>query len=193
MSYAEVAAKGPKQTPEEAAAPPQPEIISTEFTETSSLVDVDGPSVRTVPADFESQSIKTETQAARIEREEAARRDRERKMAEEQAASTDELKHKARAEADLAKKKAKKADRWVTGKFEEVEGTPAGGAIALANLLAVVGISGWLGFKAWGLYDKGRLGWKEATIGLGILAGVGAFEGVLGRYFAKAKKEKKGQ
>ncbi|KAK3986176.1 hypothetical protein QBC44DRAFT_333779 [Cladorrhinum sp. PSN332] len=190
MSYAEVASKGPKQTPEEAAAPPPPEIISTESSETSSLIDVDTPSVRVVPSDFESQSIKTETQAARVEREEAARRDRERKMAEEEAASTNELTHKARAEADLSKKKAKKADRWVTGKFEQADGTPAGGALALANLLAVVGISGWLGFKAWGLYDKGRLGWKELGLGFGILAGVGAFEGVLGRYFVKAKKEK---
>jgi len=142
---------------------------------------VDGPSVRTVPADFEQQAIKTETQANRIEMEhEEARRERERKHAEE----------KARAEADLAKKKAKKADRWMTGKFEQAEGTPAGGAIALGNLLAVVGISGWLGFRAWGLYDKGRLGWKEVGLGLGILSAVGVVEGVFANYLYKAKEEK---
>ncbi|KAK4465378.1 mitochondrial intermembrane space import and assembly protein 40 [Cladorrhinum samala] len=183
VSYAEIAAKGPKQTPEEAAAPrpPQIEVADVASESTGSLVDVDGPSVRTVPADFEQQAIKTETQANRIEMEhEEARRERERKHAEE----------KARAEADLAKKKAKKADRWMTGKFEQAEGTPAGGAIALGNLLAVVGISGWLGFRAWGLYDKGRLGWKEVGLGLGILSAVGVVEGVFANYLYKAKEEK---
>ncbi|KAK0641849.1 hypothetical protein B0T16DRAFT_221532 [Cercophora newfieldiana] len=168
MSYAEIASKGPKQTPEEAAAPQPPQVVTSTTASTSSLVDVDTPSVRTVPSDFGEQEIQTETQAARIERE---------KKAEELAA-------KARAEADLAKKKgkraAKKADNWLTKQFESLsDGT--GGALVAANLLAVVGLSGWLGYKAWGLYDKGRLGWKNVGLGLGILGVVGAAEGVFGR------------
>jgi len=174
MSYAEIASKGPKQSPEEAAAPQPPQIVNSTSASTSSLVDVDTPSVRTVPSDYGEQEIQTDTQAARIERE---------KKAEDLAA-------KARAEADFAKKKtkraAKKADNWLTKQFESLsDGT--GGALVAVNLLAVVGLSGWLGYKAWGLYDKGRLGWKNVGLGLGILGVVGAAESIFGGYLYKAK------
>ncbi len=129
--------------------------------------------MHTVPSDFASQEIKTETQAARIEREERA--------------------ETARAEADLAKKKGGKGGKdrrvagllgWVRGYLERVgvtAGEGAGGAakaVALVNVVAVVGLSGWLGFRAWGLYDRGRLGWREVVGGLGVLGAVGAVEGV---------------
>ena len=137
---------------------------------TSSLVDVDTPSVRTVPSDFGEQDVQTETQAARRERE------REQKEAED-------LANKARAEADLAKKKARnkarKADTWLTKKFEELS-DGSSGALVAANVIGLVGLSGWLGFKAWGLYDNGRLTWKSVGLGLGILGAVGAVEGVFG-------------
>jgi hypothetical protein len=71
-----------------------------------------------------------------------------------------------------------RAEGWLARHFESVSEGGAGGAIALANIVAVVGLSGWLGFKAWGLYDRGRLGWREAGIGLGVLGAVGAVEGV---------------
>jgi hypothetical protein len=153
----------------QAAAPQPPQVNPTTASSTASLIDVDTPSVHTVPSDYASQEIKTETQAARVEREDEA--------AEEAAA-------RARAEADLAKKKhaarAKmhRAEGWLARHFESVSEGGAGGAIALANIVAVVGLSGWLGFKAWGLYDRGRLGWREAGIGLGVLGAVGAVEGV---------------
>jgi len=177
MSYAEIASMGPKQTPQEAAAPQPPQIVSSTTASTSSLIDVDSPSVRTVPSDFDEQEVQTGTQAARRDREEAA----------------EEAANKARAEADLAKKrarnKARKADNWLTKQFESL-GDGASGALVAANLLAVVGLSGWLGYKAWGLYDHGRLGWKNVGLGLGILGAVGAIEGVFGGYLYKAKKDK---
>ena len=49
-------------------APPVPEIEHTEDS-TVSLIDVDSPHVSSVPSDFDVQSIKTDTQADRIERE----------------------------------------------------------------------------------------------------------------------------
>ena len=121
-----------------------------------------------MPSNYDEQEVKTETQAARIQREQEA----------EHAAA------KARAEADLAKKKARnkarKADNWLTKQFESLsDGTS--GALVAANLIAVVGLSGWLGYKAWGLYDHGRLGWKNVGMGLGIIGAVGAVEGVFGR------------
>ncbi|KAK4183497.1 hypothetical protein QBC35DRAFT_418827 [Podospora australis] len=183
MSYAEVASKGPKQTPEEAAAPQPPQIVTDESVSSSSIIDVDGPGVRTVPADFMEQDIKTETQADRIEfekREKAAK-----KKAEDLAA-------KAKAEADLAKKKgkakARKADDWLTKSFADL-GEGGRGAVAAANFVAVVGLSGWLGFKAWGLYDRGRLSWKDIGLGVGILSAVGVMESVLANYISKANKK----
>ncbi|KAL2173183.1 uncharacterized protein P884DRAFT_252512 [Thermothelomyces heterothallicus CBS 202.75] len=179
MSYAEVASKGPKQSPEEAAAPQPPQVRQTTASSTASLVDVDTPSVHTVPSDYASQEVKTETQAGRIEREEVAQEEAE-----------------ARAEADLAKKKkarggagsrARRAESWLAKHFETVGEGGAAGALALANIMAVVGLSGWLGFKAWGLYDRGTLGWKEAGIGLGVLGAVGVAEGFFVNYLSQTK------
>ncbi|KAI1775878.1 hypothetical protein F4818DRAFT_415243 [Hypoxylon cercidicola] len=172
MSYAAAVASGPKQTPEEAAAPQPPEILSSQSASTSSLVDVDTPSVRTVPSDFMEQDVQTETQAARQELEDAAER--------------------ARAEAALAKKKgsgkARKTDSILTKWFSDLS-DGASTALVASNLAAVVGLSAFLGYKAWGLYERGRLGWKSVGIGAGIITGVGIVEGILGRYLYKGKKK----
>jgi len=106
------------------------------------------------------QEVQTETQAARIARELEA-----------------SVAAKARAEKDLAKKRAHDADAWITSQLANMS-DPALGAVILSNLAAVVGLSAWLGYKAWGLYEKGRLGWKSVGLGLGVLGVVGAFEGV---------------
>ncbi|KAI2602181.1 hypothetical protein GGR54DRAFT_625458 [Hypoxylon sp. NC1633] len=109
------------------------------------------------------QDIQTDTQATRHELEDAAER--------------------ARAEAHLAKKKgakkARKADNILTKFFGDLSDS-ASTALVASNLAAVVGLSAYLGYKAWGLYERGRLGWKSVGIGAGIVAGVGIIEGVLG-------------
>ncbi|KAL3455798.1 hypothetical protein BJX64DRAFT_271741 [Aspergillus heterothallicus] len=69
MSYAEAAAKGPKQSPEEARAPDINRVYKDESESTASLIDVDGPHVTAVDSDFLEQDVKTTTQAERIERE----------------------------------------------------------------------------------------------------------------------------
>merc|ERR1712169_33770 len=79
MSYADIAASGPKQAPEDAAAPQPPEILSNESASTASLVDVDAPSVHTVPSDFLDQEVQTDTQAARLEREAKAKKAKAKK------------------------------------------------------------------------------------------------------------------
>ncbi|KJK83144.1 hypothetical protein H634G_01273 [Metarhizium anisopliae BRIP 53293] len=149
LSYADVAASGPKQSPEDAAAPRPAEVITTESASTASLIDVDVPSVRTVPSDFLEQDVQTETQAGRLERDVEA----------------------AKAKAEQAKKKAGKkardADSWLVRQFSSLS---------------------YLGYRAWGLYEKGNLTWKNAGVGVGILAGVGAVEAVFGRYLYKGKK-----
>ncbi|KAI0191654.1 hypothetical protein F4808DRAFT_443694 [Astrocystis sublimbata] len=175
MSYADVAASGPKQTPEEAAAPQPPQIIPTETASTSSLIDVDAPSVRSVPSDFLEQDIQTETQEKRKELE----------------ADAADAAARARAEADLAKKKsakkARKADNAITNFFANLSDNTSK-AIVAGNLAAVVGLSAYLGYKALGLYERGRLTGKNIGIGAGIALGVGLFEAALGGYIYKGKK-----
>ncbi|KAI0403806.1 hypothetical protein F4802DRAFT_598810 [Xylaria palmicola] len=179
MSYADVAASGPRQSPEEAAAPQPPQIIPSETASTASLIDVDTPSVRTVPSDFLERDVQTETQERRKEREEEA--------AEAAAAAAT----RARAEADLAKKKtkakARKADSVLTRFFGDLsEG--ASTAVVVTNLAAVIGVSGYLGYKALGLYERGRLTWKNVGVGAGVALVVGLFEAALGGYLYKGKK-----
>ncbi|KAL6863559.1 hypothetical protein J3F83DRAFT_744806 [Trichoderma novae-zelandiae] len=179
MSYADAAAKGARQTPEEAAAPQPPEIIPNESSSTASLIDVDMPSVHTVPPDFLEQDVQTETQAERIEREqEAAERARQQQKQQQAAAA---------AKKKKAASKANKADSWLTRQFSQLSD---GGvtAIALANVAGVVGVSGFLGYRAWGLYERRVLDWKHVGVGVGVLAAVGAVEAVLGRYLYKSKE-----
>ncbi|RSL72047.1 hypothetical protein CEP53_001297 [Fusarium sp. AF-6] len=167
MSYADVAASGPKQSPQDAAAPQPPEIISTESASTASLIDVDLPSVHTVNSEFLDQPVKTETQAARIEREEEALEEKRKR--------------------DPAAAKARQTDNWLIQQFSRLSDGSATGLV-IANFATVVGLSAYLGYKGWGLYEKGRLDWKAVGIGAGILASVSAAEGVLGRYLYKSKK-----
>ncbi|KUI54929.1 hypothetical protein VP1G_10711 [Cytospora mali] len=146
-----------------AAAPQPPQIIPNESatTSTGSLIDVDSQSVRTVPSDFMEQDIQTETQAARVQLEEDAAKAHE----------------KAKKKKEAAKSKAKKADHWLSSKIACLsEGQSSG--IVVANLAAVVGLSAVLGYKAWGLHERGQFSWKTAGIGAGIVATVGVVEGV---------------
>ena len=116
-----------------------------------------------MPSDFNEQDIQTETQATREEFEDAAAR--------------------ASAEADLAKKKAArkghKADNFLTKWFAGLS-DGASSALAISNIVAVVGLGTYLGYKGVGLYERGRLNWKNLGLGFGIVAAVGAVEGVLG-------------
>lgn len=127
------------------------------------------PSVHTVPSDFADQDVQTSTQADRIDREVAS------------------AKEKASRTKETAARKGRKADNWLVSQFSSLSDESAS-ALAIANLAAVVGISSYLGYKAWGLYEKGRLSWQSVGLGVGILAGVGAVEAVFGRYLTKAKK-----
>ncbi|KAG8413875.1 hypothetical protein J3459_015035 [Metarhizium acridum] len=170
MSYADVAASGPKQSPEEAAAPPPPEVVTTESASTASLIDVDVPSVRTVPSDFLEQDVQTETQAGRLERDDEAAKAKKAERAKKHAG-----------------KKARDADSWLVKQFSSLSDGSAG-ALVITNVAAIIGVSSYLGYRAWGLYEKGNLTWKNAGVGVGILAGVGAVEAVFGRYLYKGKK-----
>ncbi|PNY24979.1 Uncharacterized protein TCAP_05066 [Tolypocladium capitatum] len=198
VSYADVAASGPKQSPQEvsarprdaaahhhagakhhgpleamsdrvpqAAAPQPPEVVHDESALTASLVDVDViRSVHTVPSDFLEQDIMAETHA-----------DGEADAAKAQP---------ERPKKD-ATKKPRRAHSWLTSQFSKLSDGDAS-ALAVANIAAVIGISSWLGYRAWGLYENGRMDWKAVGVGLGILTGVGAVESLFGGYLYKGTK-----
>jgi len=169
MSYADAAAKGAKQTPEEAAAPQPLEIVPNETASTASLIDVDLPSVHTVKSDFLDQEVKTGTQADRRRREAEA------------ATARDEIAKKKAAD------RANKADSWLAKQLCRLSDGSAG-TLALVNLAGVMGVSGFLGYRAWGLYQKNRLDWQHVGVGVGVLAAVVAVEAVFGRYLYKGRK-----
>lgn len=158
--------------PSQAAAPQPPQIVPSETAgSTASLIDVDSPSVRTVPSDFLDQDVQTGTQEKRKEREGAAA----------DAAA------RAQAEADLANKKkkggargkARKADATLTNFFADLsDGTST--ALVSANLAAVVGVSAYLGYKALALYERGNLSWKSIGVGAGVALSVGLLEAAFG-------------
>ncbi len=118
------------------------------------------------------QDIQTETQAERIGREEEAKA--------EVKSSKDKAKARAKEAKDTAAAKAKNVDTWLTRQFEGMsEG--ASSALVVANFAALIGLGAFLSFKAWGLYEKGRLGWRNAAVGLSILGVVGLGEGVFAK------------
>ncbi|KAF2450970.1 hypothetical protein P171DRAFT_427239 [Karstenula rhodostoma CBS 690.94] len=154
MSYADVAASGPKQSAEEShysRAPAQPSVERSDDS-VSSLVDVDSPHVSSVPSDFEQQSVKTDTQAERIEFENKA------KEASKEAA------HQAEVAKDKAKEKAKK-DAHIAKKN-------ADNPVVLGNVVTVGILGTVLGVGAYRKYAANELSWKV----------VGAWAGVVGLF-----------
>ncbi|GIK03927.1 hypothetical protein Aspvir_008002 [Aspergillus viridinutans] len=168
MSYAEAAAKGPKQTPEEVCdltdrlrrrrlltdspqrsrAPNPPRTYLSETAEsTASLVDVDSPHVVSVDSDFLNQDVKTTTQADRLEREAQEKEER-----------------KEQAKVEKAKAKATRA-----GHVAKRNPVFLGNAV----LYALVGAA--LGYGAYRKHAEGKLSWKLVGTWTGI---VGAFSTV---------------
>lgn len=135
-----------------------PEVIPTDRS-VDSLIDVDT-GVTVVPSDFQEQSIKTETQAARIDLEEEAK-ERERVEAAEK---------KAHEKKESAKAKAKKEARTARKELEDP-------VVAVNSALAVVTL-GILGVGGYKKYQAGALTWKLAglwTVGLSAFIGADYF------------------
>jgi cation transport ATPase len=130
-----------------------PEIEKTDSS-VHSLVDVDSPHVSSVPSDFESQSIKTDTQETRIELEERA------EAAHHEA-------QKAKQKAHDKKEKAKRTAK------ENPENT-----MLLGNSITVGILGTVLGVGAYRKWSRNELSWKVVA-GWGGVVGVFA----LGDYF----------
>ncbi|CAA9960378.1 MAP65-ASE1 multi-domain protein [Pyrenophora teres f. maculata] len=161
MSYAEMAAKGPKQSPEEFTyirAPAPPEVEHSSDDSVHSLVDVDSPHISSVPSDYESQSVKTDTQAERIEREEKI----------EQEAK--DIKDKAAAKKDAAKDKIKKN---------------ADNPVVLSNAVGLAVVGGIVGFGAYRQYARGELTGKVVAVWAAAIGLFGVGDYYVSQYFFK--------
>jgi len=165
MSYAAAAAKGPKQSAEEKRAPAPPQVEHTDSPSTSSLIDVDTDSVHTVPSDFMSQDIKTDTQFERLEHE---------ALAEEA--------HLKEAAKD-AKAKAKKDGKKIKSNFEANSDNP----VYIGNAVAVVALSAGLGFGAYRKYAAGELTWKVVGAWTAVVGLFAAGDYYLSSYLFKNK------
>lgn len=143
-------------TPEPSRAPPVPEVAHTDES-THSLIDVDSPHISSVPSDFESQTIKTETQADRIERE------------------IDQLQRQAaeKLKKDRAKAKGRRAGQSIRDN--------AANPVVLGNVVTIGALGAVLGLGAYKKYNAGQLNWKLA----GAWAGVVGLFGVADYYVSK--------
>jgi cation transport ATPase len=153
-------------------APAPPEVLHSESTSTASLIDVDTESVHTVPNDFKSHTVTTETQEKRIERE-----------AEQfEAKAKEELE---RAEKEFAKKEkeAKAKAKKVGGQIERNSDNP----VFIGNAVAVVALSAGLGFGAYRKYAAGELTWKVVAAWTGVVGLFAAGDYYLSSYLFKNK------
>ncbi|KAL1640475.1 hypothetical protein SLS58_006975 [Diplodia intermedia] len=152
----------PTLTPESRRAPPVPQVAHTDES-TQSLIDVDSPHISSVPSDFESQTIKTDTQADRVEREIDAL----------QRQATEKLKKDMHA-----KHKGRKAGQSIRDN--------AGNPVVLGNFVTIGALGAVLGLGAYKKYNAGQLNWKVA----GAWAGVVGLFGVADYYVSKYLFEK---
>jgi protein required for attachment to host cells len=157
MSYADVAASGPKQSAEEARAPPVAEIQPTEES-VSSLVDVDSPHISSVPSDYESQSVKTDTQAARQEREEEIKE------------AAKEIRDSAAAKKEKAKDKVRKN---------------ADNPVVLSNAVGLAVVAAALSFGAYRKHSRGELTGKVVAAWAGVVGLFGLGDYYVSQYFFK--------
>lgn len=130
-----------------APAPPQVERSDDSV---QSLVDVDSPHISSVPSDYESQSVKTDTQAAREEREEEIKDEAK------------QLKEKAAAKKEAAKEKVKKN---------------ADNPVVISNAVGLAVVGGILGIGAYRKYVRGELTGKLVAAWVGVIGlfGVGDY------------------
>ncbi|KAL1305313.1 hypothetical protein AAFC00_002215 [Neodothiora populina] len=156
MSYASVAASGPEQSEEEHTDD-----------EVHSLIDVDSPHISSVPSDFESQEIKTETQQREHELEAEAR----------------EQEEKLKQEAERAKEQAKK----LAAKADKNKENP----VVLSNAIGITVLGGLLGYGAYRKYSVGELTWKVAGAWAGVVGLFAVADFYTSQYFFKKYPTKK--
>ncbi|KXG52458.1 uncharacterized protein PGRI_087420 [Penicillium griseofulvum] len=163
MSYADAAAKGPKQSPEDARAPPVGGVYHDESESTASLIDVDGPHVQTVESGFLENDVQTTTQAERIERE-------------------SEEKEKEKRETEEKKKRAKTQKVKSSGICEN-----SSNPVFIANAAIATVVGAGLGFGAYKQHARGNLSWEMVGLSAGAVGIFGAVDYFVSKWFLQNK------
>ncbi|KAJ6171777.1 hypothetical protein N7470_000844 [Penicillium chermesinum] len=148
MSYADAAAKGPKQTPEECCSQVGG-VYKDESESTASLIDVDSPHVTAVDPNFLQQEVKTTTQAERLEREAA------------------EAEQKAAAEESQKKSRKAKANGILAN---------SGNPVYIGNAVLATLVGAGLGFGAYRKHVEGKLSWELVGLVSGAVGAFGAVD-----------------
>jgi len=183
MSYAAAAAAGPAQSPEEARAPPPPQIEHDDSLH-ASLVDVDSPHVLSVSSE---DTGKTDTQAKRLEREaEDAEKEAKAKFDEISAKASKDY-HKGKAAAEKKAKQAKASAKEAGNELKANRDNP----VVIANGLVIgLGAIG-LGIGAYRKYQANELTWKIAGAWAGVVGLFAAGDYYLSEYLFKNKFPRK--
>lgn len=127
-----------------------------------------------VPSDFQEQSIKTDTQAERKERE---AEDKARAEAKKAAAKAESAAKEAKEKAEEKAKKAKAAAKKEGKKLQENSDNPVYIGNALIWTIGAIA----LGVGAYQKHTEGKL---DAKLAGTVVAGVGAF--AVADYFASS-------
>ncbi|EER25508.1 hypothetical protein CPC735_066080 [Coccidioides posadasii C735 delta SOWgp] len=149
-----------------APQPAQIEVADIETT-TSSLVDVDSPHINTVPSTYESQSVKTNTQAERLQREE---RENPR-----------EGKNKEKGKTAVGREKEKAKGAYA--KLCENRTNP----VLVTNAILFTAASAGLGYGAYQKYLKGVLTWDTVMWWGGGIGAAGLLDYYVSRWFVQNK------
>ena len=129
--------------------------------ESASLVDVDSPHISSVTSDYKDQSVKTDTQAERMEHE---AEDKARAAGQQISRDAENAKKKAATKGKQIKDQAKKDGQ----KLSENRDNPVVVGNALIWGIATLAI----GYGAYQKHTEGKLDWQLAG---SVAAGVGAF------------------
>ncbi|ERT01190.1 uncharacterized protein SPSK_07989 [Sporothrix schenckii 1099-18] len=183
--------------PLKAAAPQLPEVENTESNaSTTSFPDVDTPDLQTVSSEAQDVADSVKKDAKGLSRDFEAQKAKVSSAAKNAKEKAKKAAGKAQKQASdtahEAEVQAKRADNWLTKQFSILESDhPAATKVAVAgNLVAVVGLGAFLGFRAWGLHEQGRLDWKSTATGLAVVGAVGIVESTLANYFYKGQSKK---
>ncbi|KAJ5169260.1 uncharacterized protein N7482_004854 [Penicillium canariense] len=186
MSYADAAAKGPKQSPEEShtsssclriltppgvhpgisRAPTVGGVYKDESESTASLIDVDSPHVTAVDPNFLDQEVKTTTQAERLEREaEEEEEEKKKKHAREEA------------EKNAKARKAKSCDLSAN----------SDNPVFIANAVVAALVGAGLGLGAYRKHMQGKLSWELVGVWSGAVGAFGVADYFVSKWFLQNK------
>lgn len=115
-----------------------------------------------MPSDYESQEVKTDTQAER------------ERLEQEAQEKAEQAKEQAKKQAGIKKEQAKEKASKAADKAKKNSDNP----VVLGNAVTLAALGGLLGFGAYRKYTAGELTWKVAGAWAGV---VGLF--AMGDYY----------